>query len=442
MHRHFRHQNLVSLRLRPGSLTLARSLLCFCTLALVVALSRPAFAQEATLATPPPQYIFLNRAPGPDWDQNRPDSVTDALFTQPARVVGTWGNGRRRLGLSFILSYLNGPTGTLELTLHRLLALSEKHDVPILIVLDGENYWDGRPDLWNWWDPDQPGYDPGNRVNVEWTGWGPQSAVKVCWRDWGRQMRVRPAPNLASRRFRQASRQGLTCLVTVVRQWRDHLPPDRRDLFPGIKIGWEASVGINAYHYPSGNGYLERYPNDPSHDPKTGLDMGKDFVGGLAPLGYAALTSKGWRHPGPVTLADQEDITADYLAFLARVCRQAGLSRGHVWTHAGGQYAPWALHLSHRVAINPDSQPGWSLYGCAPAEAGDLGDSLAKAGLEDWCAAEWLPGAGTAAQWANAYEKTLSFHRCRFLSLYNWEGIRSNPEAIKGLRRALASNEH
>ena len=146
-----------------------RSFLRFCLLALVGMLASPASAQRPIPGSLPPQYIFLNRAPGPNWDQNRPESVTDVLFTQPLQVVGARGN-RRRLGLSFILSYLNGPPGTLERTLRRLLSLSEKHDVPILIVLDGENYWDSRADLWNWWDPAQPGYDPGNRVNVEWTG--------------------------------------------------------------------------------------------------------------------------------------------------------------------------------------------------------------------------------------------------------------------------------
>jgi hypothetical protein len=138
-------------------------------------------------------------------------------------------------------------------------------------------------------------------------------------------------------------------------------------------------------------------------------------------------------------LADQEKITSDYLAFLARICRQAGLPRDQVWTHAGGQYAPWALHYSHRVAINPDSRPGWSLYGLAPTEAGDLGASLTRAGVEDWCAAEWLPAASTAEQWAQASAETLSFRRCRFLSLYNWESIRARPEAITGLRQALTA---
>ena len=92
-----------------------RSFFCFCLLALVGVLTRPALAQERMPANPPPQYIFLNRAPGPDWDQNRPNSITDALFTQPLEAVGTRGN-RPRLGLSFVLSYLNIYTNLDECT--------------------------------------------------------------------------------------------------------------------------------------------------------------------------------------------------------------------------------------------------------------------------------------------------------------------------------------
>ena len=135
----------------------------------------------------------------------------------------------------------------------------------------------------------------------------------------------------------------------------------------------------------------EQYPDDPSHDPQTGLDMSKDFAGGLAPLGYAALTSKGWQHPGPVTLADQERITADYLAFLARVCRQAGLPREQIWTHAGGQYAPWPLHYSHRSPSTPTRGPAGACTAMPPPRPGTWGRHLRRRSSEDWCAAEWLP---------------------------------------------------
>ena len=115
----------------------------------LVCLCVPGFGVTA----PMPQYIFLNRTPGASFDQNNPETITDALFTEPVDRLKTVGGPTRRLGLSFVLSYLNGPPEKIEATLHRLLEMSEKHDMPVLIVLDGENWWDYRADLWNWWDP-------------------------------------------------------------------------------------------------------------------------------------------------------------------------------------------------------------------------------------------------------------------------------------------------
>jgi hypothetical protein len=274
---------------------------------------------------------------------------------------------------------------------------------------------------------------------VEWTGPSPDHAVKICWRNWGRQIRVLPAPNIAAPRFRDASRRELWRFVGRSRSWADQLPPNKRHLFAGVKVGWEASIGVNAYHYPDGNRYLEQFPDDPSRDPRHGYDTKKDFSGGLAPLGYAALASKGWRHNGPVTLADHERLSRDYLAFLAAVCRDAGLRRDQVFVHAGGQYAPWPLHYSHRTALVPDATPGWSLYNLSPDRAGDLAAVLEQARRADWCAAEWLTFVQTADGWTDALEQTLRFKNCRFVSIYNWESIFNKPEALQGIRRALAA---
>ena len=51
---------------------------------------------------------------------------------------------------------------------------------------------------------------------------------------------------------------------------------------------------------------------------------------------------------------------------------------------------------------------------------------------------EWLPNARTALEWADAFNGTLNFRDCRFVSLYNWERVRDNSEALEGLRLALA----
>jgi hypothetical protein len=41
--------------------------------------------------------------------------------------------------------------------LSKLFGLCEKLDVPIAIVLDGFEWWDSRPDLWNFFDKTKPG---------------------------------------------------------------------------------------------------------------------------------------------------------------------------------------------------------------------------------------------------------------------------------------------
>jgi len=345
-------------------------------------------------------------------------------------------------GQSFIFSYFDGPIEAQEATLRRLLTLAEQNSTPVLIVLDGQNWWGGRPDLWNWFDPTQPGYDPANRMNVEWTADDPAAAVKICWRNWGRQIRVLPQPNLAAPRFREATQPLLTRLASVVKEWAGRLPESQRFLYPGIKIGWEASVGINAYHYPNGNRYWEQDPKSDANDPRTGLDMKVDFAGGLPPLGYAAMRSMGTPKNGkPIVLADVERITAEYLRFLAGVCRKVGLPREEVFTHSGGQFVPYPRHYSYRVSINDDSTPGWSFYNVDPNRAGDLGGSLDRAGRQEWCAAEWLPFSRTTAEWTAAYRTTLEYRRCRFISVYNWEGISKKPEAVAGLRQYLGDAE-
>lgn len=394
--------------------------------------------QEAAL----PQYLFINRAPAEAWDQNRPATIEPRLVAEALDPLGPDGRDGpgRRLGLSFILSYHNGPREQIDETARRLLDLAVKLDVPILLTLDGQNWWDFRPDLWNWWDADARGYDPANAHNVEWTGPGPEHAVKVCWRNWGRQIRVRPAPNLASPRFRDSSRAELTRLATLVRDFKRRLPAEKRWLVPGVKVGWEASIGINAYHYPGGNRVFEAHPKDASHDPATLMDMSKDFAGGLALLGYAALASEGLPRPAgaPVTLADHERLVGDYLRFLVATCKAVGFERDEIFLHAGGQYAPWPLHYTHATAITPDAVPGYSLYNDAPDEAGDLRAVLTAARRDDWCAAEWLTHAKTADGWAHDLERALAFGHCRSLTVYNWEGIRDKPHALEGIRRALA----
>src|SRR5262245_35771234 len=152
--------------------------------------------------------------------------------------------GRPRVGVGAIISYFRqSPDKTID-QLRRLLTLCEQHELAVIVQLDGEQWWMARPDLWNWWNEDLPGYNPANASNVEWSGWGPEYALKIAWRNWGKQYRVQPPPNLMSQQYREACHVAMEPLVREIVRWRDQLPAEKRWTFVGVKVGWESAIGM------------------------------------------------------------------------------------------------------------------------------------------------------------------------------------------------------
>ena len=140
-----------------------------------------------------PALFFQRILPG------ETDKIDIDFWKAPSDSVYTSGHqGKYLVGNSITFNLLGDSPMRLEQLLRKVIHLSEESGIPVHFHLDGQNWIGGRPDLWNWFDPDLPGYDPENKKNVEWTSWTPDSAVKICWRDWGCQIRILPAPNLFS----------------------------------------------------------------------------------------------------------------------------------------------------------------------------------------------------------------------------------------------------
>lgn len=385
------------------------------------------------------QYILLNRAPGVCWNQNRPDSFNIAGFKEIINTLGTDNTGPIRIGVSFIFSYLASPPQSVETSLKQFLDLAAQTNIPIVIQLDGEHWWQARNDLWNWWDPDRPGYDPANRFNVEWTSWSDADAVKICWRDWGRQIRVLPQPNLMSPAYLQTCREHTHRLASIIMDWFNKLPSSKKDLFVGLKLGHESSIGVNAWHYPGGNALLTKPAAD---DPHTGLDHDKGLYRGVAQLGYAAVRTAGLRSQGQITEADIVEVTRRYLHALCFEARAAGLPRQRLFTHGAGWKDDERLY---DVAVNDLSCPGWSFYKHAPDPTKDTGvrRNLKRSDAPFWAAAEWLyMGPGGAEAWQHALQNALSDNRCRYVCIFNWEGINKNQQALDGIRRVLQAGKN
>lgn len=389
-------------------------------------------------ATGDSRYVFLNVAYGSGEVRRESEADYEATLTKISRTIAAPERGEIRVGVSWIFSVLNSPLEAQAEGLRSLLRASEATGVPVLIVLDGQNWWETRADLWNWWDPDRPGYDPANAINVEWTGWGAEQAVKIGWRNWGRQLRVAPAQNIMSPHVLDATLTPMRVLLRIVDDWRKALPTERAHLFGGVKLGWEASIGYNAFYYPDGNQFAEQWPAEETHDPVYGLDATKGLSGGLAQIGYAAVKTAGIKSEGALTREDLGEVVRRYLALLAKSAADAGLPPEKVFVHGGGTLEPFELHIPFAAVFNEWSTPGWSIYWKGPADMPPIELAMAQAGRSRWAAVEWLWPGQDRATWAEHFVRTFQFRDCRHITVYNWEGIEQDAGALEAIRQVVA----
>ncbi|HEX5218656.1 MAG TPA: hypothetical protein VFZ59_03750 [Verrucomicrobiae bacterium] len=370
------------------------------------------------------QFIVLNVSEGRVADSFA--EITKALTNQPTSKV--------RVGIASIFSYLQHPRERVAANLREFLRLARETDTPIVVQLDGEQWWGNRPDLWNWWDTNRAGYSPANRANVEWTNWSSDSAIKIAWRNWGRQLRVLPPPNLMSPRYREACHEEMRALIPIVFDWWRELPPNQKELLIGIKVGWESSIGVNAWYYPGGNDLLSQ---PESNDPVHGLKAEQPPARGVVQIGYAAVKTAGIRTDGNITEADLAEVVRRHLYDLCREANQLGVPREKLFTHVAG----WKEgELLYATAVNSLSCPGWSFYRHAADPSGDIGvpAALKASDAPHWAAVEWLyQGKNETAAWKNALAATLADPRCRYLCIYNWSGVRSNRAALEAIRQMI-----
>lgn len=372
------------------------------------------------------QFVLFNTSPG----------VESEAFRHVTTKYGSAGSRRVRVGVGRIFSYLQHPPEETARDLKRFLLRAQEQNVPIVVQLDGENWWGNRADLWNWWDPSRPGFSESNRFNVEWAGWSAGDALKIAWRNWGAQIRVLPPPNLMSPAYRLACHEEMRVLVPLVLEWWAGLPVDQKDLLVGIKLGWETSIGVNAWYYPGGNELLSR---PATNDPVSGLKGSEVPARGVAQIGYASVSAAGIRTQGEIRETDLAEVARRHLEDLCAAASRLGVPRERLFTHVAGWKENELLYTS---GVNRYSCPGWSFYDKAADPLTDRGvrKALEKSDAPYWAAVEWLyQGPPQAVAWRAAVMATLQARRCRYLCIYNWQGIRDNPEALDGISEAVWS---
>ena len=386
------------------------------------------------------RYIFFMTGASEGFHLSHPEKITSDRFEQIMENFSGLPDSSVAVGLSCIFSYLQYPSNNVGQALSNFLNAAEKTGIPITVKLDGEQWWGARPDLWNWWDPSKPGYNPENAENVEWTGWGPEHAIKVSWRNWGRQVRVAPPPNLASPAYRKACENAMQPLLRIILDWRENLPSEKKNLLVAVEVGWESAIGVNHFYIEGGNELLS-LPEE--NDPQVKLNRQKLSDRGVVLQGYAAAFTSGIRKSGRLEYEDQVEIIRRHLGGLAQFAREAGIPREMLFTHGWGNEDG---ELLYDAAVNKYSCPGWSSYWYSNRLAEDRGITrgIEKSNAPYWAATEWLfLHKFEKEPFREAFEHTLFYENCKYLCFYNWGGITNSDtgdEIIQAVREVVAGH--
>ena len=130
------------------------------------------------------QYILFSPSGSPGDCSNNKDYVAVFKGVNAALNTSVPKNAPLRPGVHLLFNILNCPTEVLEVEIKSILDAAVSTETPVLFGLDPQVWWE-KSYLWNWFDPQSPGYDPQNWKNVESTSWDLQaSALKISWLNW------------------------------------------------------------------------------------------------------------------------------------------------------------------------------------------------------------------------------------------------------------------
>ncbi|MBU1200044.1 hypothetical protein KJ953_00740 [Patescibacteria group bacterium] len=374
-----------------------------------------------------PQYIFVRKNPmycNPSdcsqlWNMANPNLDLYPGIIDIYNKVGH-GTDQRKLGIGVEILYFEYDFNAVRDSLEKLLDYSKIHTVPIFLSLGGFQWWDTQPNLWNWWDPNGPGYNLNNKNNVEWTCGNSSCALRKSWRNWGNEIEVKPHPNLASRPFIDANKNSLDQLIPIIVNWYDNdLSTDQKWLFGGISLGIEIDIGGN-YYYPGGG------------------------IGSSQQLGYAAINTLGL---SGITTANFNTIVRNYINELDKKAFDLGIPRNKIFNHIGGSdLLPPQNNLVHQTAeasVSTYGNPGWSFYDDItknPQNYPGLSTSLDQVGNNTWASPEWLTFAGNYDGWVQALRASLNYRNNRFINIANWEEIRDHQYILDAINTVVNEN--
>lgn len=349
-----------------------------------------------------------------------PFLATDNKVLEITQTIGTKGILNRKLAFSSDIMYLDWSDELIKQRLKELLDISWKQDVPVIIHLNGSQWWESRSDLWNWFDPAKEGFDPSNRDNVEWINWN--TPLDHWQRNWGKEMKIAPPPCLTSPRLiSEKKRKIQKVIVPEIMRWYNKMKfLGREDLLAGVDLDTELSIE--------------------------------------SPLGYCALASLGYTSENIGEKYDEilNQVVKNHMEIIARSTHEAGMPKDKIYSHGWseqGDGAKNALHAPISTVFNSYSRPAWSVYRYAEDPLAILKSSLQSHDSSAWAITEYYYKGNKNIlsdvkkiennYWYTALKRVISSPGLKIVDIYNWEkesnqSVQSNQEAIWAINKILS----
>lgn len=277
-------------------------------------------------ASPPPGHFSLSKA------------QLEEFVHSLTKAIGATGDARHKLAFSIGPLCLDMPDGETSQFIRDSFAVARDNDVAVALHLDDSMGWGQRKDLIS---------NPDNIESVDWK-LIPNKGRRI---DWGRTpMKITPQLCFNSPEVQAAVKSRGTLIGAVVKKELDVLKTAGKEhLFAGFIAGWETRIGRD---YDSNR-----------------------------PLGYRALSHRGFSEKNPPKDADREraQVVKEFMELWAHSLRAGGIPREKIFCHIaftpqgldpqegqGGQpgaaVATTSTFSPPEVAFSAAYRPGFSTY--------------------------------------------------------------------------------
>ncbi|MEL6898842.1 MAG: hypothetical protein AAFP90_22310, partial [Planctomycetota bacterium] len=249
----------------------------------------------------------------------------------------------------------NASPQIIQRSINAAVDVALRNDVAVYITIENLE-WENRPDLWNFNDPEKPGYDPANAKNVEWMDWD-GTPHPHRYRDWGNPERMPPVICYNSPAVKQnVARLAETVIGPAIAAGLDRLrAANKAHLFAGVTVGAEPA--------------LPNYAVIDRVNPRIARKMDEDGVPRRR-LGYNALKNLGFSKGNPPKDLARAlaGINQQYISLWAGHLANAGVPKHKMYSHVAagagviGSPSVEFTNAPISIAFDENCRPGWTTY--------------------------------------------------------------------------------